>query len=80
MILNPLMLWGAALGICIYVGVTKIQEASNHRGPVSVDFDEGGERRLTEAEYKQYKRGNAEMMIGLALFFWIIVAKYSQKK
>ena len=80
MMLNPLMLWGAGLGIFAFVGVMKMQDAANHRGPVTVDFDKGGERRLTEAEYKRHINGNAEIMIFIAAVFWFLVAKHSQKR
>lgn len=72
------MLWGAGLGIFIFIAVTKMQDASNHRGSVAVDF-EIGERRLTEAEYKRHEYSNAGVMIFIASTFWVIIAKHSQK-
>lgn len=80
MVLNPLMLWGAGLGITVYVALVDIEKVARHRGAVTVDFDEGGERRLTEAEFKRHKRTNAQMMIALAAVFWVLIAKYSQKE
>lgn len=80
MILNPLMLWGAGLGIWMFVAVSKMEDASNHRGPVTVDFDEGGVQRMTEAEFKRYTRGNAELAIFFAAVFWITVAYCNKQK
>jgi hypothetical protein len=76
---NGFMLWGAGLGWLIVTSLGQFQETALHRGPGVVHYEDWSEK-VPESQYKRHNYAMAEMMLGLGLLLWFIVAKVAKNE
>ena len=74
------MIWGALSGALIFGGCSTIQETWRHNGPGTIWFENDDHERVSEPEYKRHKYVQGGVLLGLGLFFWIIIATYTAKE
>ena len=73
---NRLMIWGAVLGLLIFVGAGKIQDAWYHHGYGYISYEQPDRTvRAPENKYKRYEYVMGGMLLLIGLFVWILIAK-----
>lgn len=80
-LLNPLMIWGAVLGCCIFGSVGMLRDAARHRGRGYVWYEQPDRlEKVSENQYKRERYIGALLILSVAIWLWVITARNARDR